>query len=75
MAETQQSKPWLNTLIFFVIAIVLTVLGGYFIGTVVSKVITLITTTYRTLLVSGLVMFAVGIILLVYQVMRYFRKS
>ncbi len=71
MAESTGSKPWLNTLIIFVAGIALTILGGYFIGTVFSKIIASID---KTLLIAGLIMFVIGIVLLWIQLSRFFKK-
>ncbi|GEM_PF-2639598 len=61
MANSLLSKRWFQRLIITVIGAVLTILGGYFIGTVVSKIIQSVD---RTMLVSGIVLFVVGIVLL-----------
>ncbi len=61
MANSLLSKRWFQRLIITVIGAVLTILGGYFIGTVVSKIIQSVD---RTMLISGIVLFVVGIVLL-----------
>ncbi len=71
MADSLLSKPWVQKLIVVVVGLVLTILGGYFIGTVFSK---LIASIDKTLLISGLIMFVVGIVMLWIVVSRYFKK-
>lgn len=62
----------MKTLIIVVIGLVLTILGGYFIGTSIAKILSEVN---KTMLIPGLVMFAIGIVILAIFVVRIFRKS
>lgn len=71
MAQSLLSKPWMQKLILVIIGLVLTILGGYFIGTVFSTVLKAVD---KTMLLSGIVMLVVGIVLLWIVVSRLIRK-
>lgn len=71
MAESILSKPWMQKLIILVVGIVLTILGGYFIGTVISKVLASVD---QTMLVAGIAMFVIGIVLLWIIVSKFFKR-
>ncbi len=58
-------------LIVFIVGIVITVLGGYLIGRVISAIIGSIN---EAVLISGLVLFAAGIIILAIMIMQWLRR-
>lgn len=58
-------------LIIFIVGVVMTVLGGYFIGRVISAIVGSIN---EALLISGIVLFAAGIIILALMITRWIRR-
>ncbi|AKA48975.1 hypothetical protein IX51_07570 [uncultured archaeon] len=61
MAEGSKNGEIPYKLITFIVGIVITVVGGYLIGVVISEVVSSI---HRTVLISGLVLLAAGLIVL-----------
>lgn len=61
MVEERTSGEIPYRIITFIVGVVITVIGGYLIGVVISEVISSI---HRTVLVSGLVLLAAGIVIL-----------
>lgn len=58
-------------LITLIIGIVITVVGAYLIGVVISEVVSSI---HRTALISGLILFAAGIIVLSIMITHWLRR-
>lgn len=71
MAESKQSGALPYRLIAFIVGIVVTVVGGYLTGSVISRIISSINSTE---LVSGLVLFAAGVIILSILISQFFRR-
>lgn len=58
-------------LIIFIVGIVITVLGGYLIGRVISAIVGSINETF---LIAGIILFAAGIIILALMITRWIRR-
>ncbi len=58
-------------LITFIVGIVITVVGGYLIGVVISEVVSSI---HRTVLIAGLILLGAGLIVLSILIGQWFRK-
>lgn len=71
MAQSVFTKPWMQKLIMVIIGIVLTVLGGYFIGTVISTVLKAVD---QTMLLAGIIMLVIGVVLLWIILSKMIRK-
>lgn len=71
MAEGKANGEIPYRLITFIIGIVITVIGGYLIGVVISEVVKSI---HRTVLISGLILLAAGLIVLSILIGQWLRK-
>lgn len=58
-------------LITFIVGIVITVIGAYLIGVVISEVVSSI---HKTVLVSGLILLAAGIVVLSIMIGQWLRR-
>lgn len=72
MAEEGRSGEIPYRLITFIAGVVITVIGGYLVGVVISEVISSI---HRTVLVSGLILLAAGIVILSIMLGQFLRRK
>lgn len=71
MDETKPRGEIPYKLITLIVGIVITVLGAYLIGVVISEVVSSI---HKTVLIAGLILFAAGIIVLSIMITHWLRR-